>query len=109
MAKNPNNLDCLIARLQAYRQHARNNTLENIPTRDYKKRKVYPPIVLAKRNEILANLLIKHREKIKAKPMVNGKGGLYGILCATATRMALDQLGINNSGRKGFHRMRAMN
>ena len=93
--------ESLINCLQAYRQHARDNTLRNIPGRT--KRKVYPPEVMDKRNEILSSLCIKHKAKIEANKFY------YGVLVATATRMALEQLGLSDATRKGFHTIRIMN
>lgn len=96
-----------IATLQRYRREAAHNTLENIPGRhgrNGRNKNIYPPEVVAKRLEFLSSLCIKHKAKLEAN-----RHRIYGILVATATRMALDYLGLRNSSRKGFYKLRAMN
>lgn len=59
----------------------------------------YPPEVRKLAWEHLSSLCIKHKDKLKAK-----YGTYYGALVATATRLALDELGITQISRKGFNR-----
>lgn len=59
----------------------------------------YPPEVRKLAWEHLSSLCIKHKDKLKAQ-----YGTYYGALVATATRLALDELGITQISRKGFNR-----
>lgn len=61
----------------------------------------YPPEVRKLAWEHLSSLCIKHQEKLKAN-----YGIYYGVLVATATRLALDELGITQISRKAWIRRR---
>lgn len=61
----------------------------------------YPPEVRKLAWEHLSSLCIKHKDKLKAR-----YGTYYGVLVATATRLALDELGITQISKKGTVRRR---
>src|SRR5438445_4310377 len=61
----------------------------------------YPPEVRKLAWEHLSYLCIKHKNKLKAN-----YGTYYGVLVATATRLALDELGITKISKKGVARRR---
>ena len=63
----------------------------------------YPPEVRKLAWEHLSYLCIKHKARLQADRK------FFGPLVATATRLALDELGITQISRKGFHRMRTIN
>lgn len=92
-----------IAKLQSYRQQAaKNRNFANSPTGPKKGYFAsYPPEVQRKCWEMLSALRIKHGDKVQ--------GSRIGMYVATATRMALDALGITKTSRNGFHRIRLIN
>jgi hypothetical protein len=99
--------ESLIANLQRYRKEAdanRNfsggkpgNTLLPLFGK-------YPPEVQQVCREYLNSLCVKHKDRLEAN-----YGRYYGVLVATATRLALDKLGLRQISRKGFHRFRTIN
>lgn len=94
----------LIANLQRYRREAKaNSNFGNIKSIRKGYFKAYSPEVQAKCWEIYNSLCIKHKAKLEAYPWYKR------IMVATATRMALDALGITQTSRKGFHRLRIIN
>ena len=64
----------------------------------------YPDAVKRRAWEHLSYLCTKHKARLEAN-----YGRYFGILVATATRLALDDINGTSSSRKGFHRIRAMN
>ncbi len=95
----------LIAQLQRYRKHAEGNR-NFVGVRRYKRKAyfaTYPPEVQTVCWEFYNSLYIKHGHKLEGDP------SYVRILVATATRLALDKLGITQISRKGFHRLREIN
>jgi hypothetical protein len=99
--------ESLIANLQRYRKEAdaNRNFSGGKPGRTslplFAK---YPPEVQQVCREYLNSLCVKHKDRLEAN-----YGRYYGVLVATATRMALDKLGLRQISRKGFHRLRVIN
>lgn len=94
-----------IALLQSYRQHAEGNR-NFVGIREHKGKayfSTYPPEVQKVCWEFYNSLYLKHGYKLEADP------GYARILVATATRLALDHLGLRTISRSGFHRLRAIN
>lgn len=96
-----------MAHLLRYQKEARaNEGFRNMPPRDNSKPmyfRKYPPEVQAKCWEHYNSLCIKHKAKLQ------GNNWYKRILVATATRLALDELGITQISRKGFLRLRVIN
>jgi len=93
-----------VARLQLYRQSAEGN-------RNFKGRvgepgrlyfRHYPPEVQRVCWEHFSSLCVKHKARLEVD------GSFTGTLVATATRLALDQLGLRDISRQGFNRLRAI-
>ena|SRR5947207_4906327 len=95
----------LIAKLQAYRQEARANRNFNGRTSEHGKPyfRNYPPEVRYVAWKHFSILCTRHKAKLEANR------SLTGMMVATATRLALDELGLRQISRKGFHRLRAIN
>ena len=99
--------ESLIANLQRYRKEADANRnfkggkMSGNPGRPFR---AYPPSVQAVMWETLNSLCLKHKAKLEANYQRT-----YGMLVATATRIALDKLGLRQISRKGFHRFRTIN
>ena len=97
----------LVATLQRYRKEAaanrnfsggkRGNTFLPLFAK-------YPPEVQKVCREYLNSLCLKHKDRLEAN-----YGRYYGVLVATATRMALDKLGLRQISKKGFQRGRDIN
>src|SRR5256885_3412340 len=95
----------LITKLQAYRQEARANRNFNGRTGEHGKPyfRNYPPEVRDAAWKHFSILCTRHKAKLEAN------GSLIGMIVATATRLALDELGLRQISRSGFHRLRAIN
>lgn len=93
----------LNAKLQAYREHAdKNRNFGGMRELRLGYFMAYPPEVRKLAWEHLSLLCVKHKAKLEARPSFKGP------LVATATRLALDELGLREISRKGFYRLRAM-
>src|SRR6267154_4720763 len=93
----------LIARLQRFRKHAEGNR-NFTGVKRYKGQpyfSAYPPEVQTVCWEFYNSLYLKHGHKLQADP------SYVRVLVATATRLALDKLGITQISKSGFHRTRA--
>lgn len=104
----PTRPEKLMENLLRYQREARaNEGFKNMPPpRDYKQPRFfrkYPIEVQDKCWEHYNSLCIKHKAKLQ------GNNRYKRILVATATRLALDELGITQISRKGFHRLRIIN
>jgi hypothetical protein len=64
------------------------------PERNTKPFRKWPPEVQAQAKINLANLLVKHKDKLDAKPYGSARNGYYALLVATAAMMATRQLGV---------------
>jgi len=100
------NRQYLIAQLQRYRKEANaNRNFGNAKDEGSGKPyfRNYPPEVQKVCWEHFSLLCSKHKAKLEAN------SSYVSVLVATATRLALDELGLRQVSRKGFHRLRIIN